>query len=164
MVFMAYVLFGGLVSAWSFDRYYYRGPKYIAPETTEIVKLFANKCVEYKIKDICSYGFNNLVRVDVTDGIWYQVNQDPDTRAIGLTEYSTFSPLTKISIDRKLLADKVLFDSTVIHELGHAVLNLDHNDEKLAIMNSVITSEHLIDYKYQILVDEMFKDFSNSVK
>jgi hypothetical protein len=164
MIFMGYVLLGGLVSAWSFDRYYYKGPKYIAPEVTEVVNLFANKCIEYKIKDICSYGFNNLVRIDVTDGIWYQIGQKPDTRAIGLTEYSTFSPLTKISIDRKLLTDKVLFDSTVIHELGHAVLNLDHNDEKLAIMNSVITSDHLLDYKYYELVNDMFKDFSDSVK
>jgi hypothetical protein len=164
MIFIGYVLLGGLVSAWSFDRHYYKGPKYQAPETTNAVNLFVEKCSEYKLKDICGYGLNNLVRIDVVDKIWWKTSLDPDTRTIGLTEYSTFSPLTKISIDKRLLVDKVLFDSTVIHELGHAVLNLNHNDEKLAIMNTMITNDHLLDYKYELLVNEMFKDFSDSVK
>lgn len=164
MIFMGYFLFGGLLSFWSFDRYYYSGPKHYTPEAKQAIELFIKKCNEYKIKDICDYGFKNLLKINITDGIWYQINRNPNIRAIGLTEYSTFSSLTKISIDRRLLVDKVLFESTVIHELGHAVLYLDHNDEKLAIMNSTISDSYILDYAYDTLVDEMFKDFTDSLR
>lgn len=164
MIFMTYFLLGGFAALWAADRVYYKGPKFQAPETHEAVFLFREKCREFKLEDLCGQRFNNLVRIDVTDGIWYQTSFSPDIHTIGLTEFSTFSPLVKISVDRKLLVDKVLFDTTVIHELGHAIFYLDHNDEKLAIMNSSINSSQLVDYKYHQLVNEMFKDFSDSLK
>lgn len=164
MVFMSYFLFGTLVSWWSIDRVYYKGPKFQAPETSEAVLLFRKKCQKFKLDNICAQRFQNLVRIDVTNGIWYQTSLNPDITAIGLTEFSVFSPLTKISIDRRLLVDKVLFDTTVIHELGHAIFYLDHNDEKLAIMNSFISDEQLVGSRYETLVDEMFKDFADSLK
>jgi predicted Zn-dependent protease len=164
MILMTYFLIGGISSWWAFDRLYYKGPKFQAPETAEAILLFKEKCKEFNIEQVCSKGFSNIVRIDVTDGIWYQANFDPDTKAIGLTEFSVFSPLTKISIDRKLLTDKVLFDTTVIHELGHAVLFLDHNDNKLAIMNSYVDSSRLKEYNYKELVNEMFSDFVDSLR
>lgn len=164
MIFMSYFLFGALASLWAFDRHYYKGPKYQAPETTEAVNLFRQKCTKFQIAEVCNYGFQNLVRIDLVNGIWYQTDLSLDTTAIGLTEFSTFSPLTKISIDRRLLVDKVLFDSTVIHELGHAVLNLDHNDEKLAIMNSSVSVNMMIENQYEFLVNEMFSDFVKKQK
>lgn len=164
MIFMGYFLFGSIVSWWTADRLYYKGPKFQDPLTSEAVLLFREKCREFKLDELCGERFNNLVRIDVTDGIWYQTSLNPDVRAIGLTEFSTFSPLTKISIDRRLLIDKVLFDTTVIHELGHAILYLDHNDEKLAIMNSSVSVSQLTNYAYYNLVTEMFKDYSDSLK
>lgn len=164
MIFMTYFIFGSFAALWTADRLYYKGPKFQAPETQEAVFLFREKCREFKLEDLCAQRFNNLVRIDVTNGIWYQTSFDPNIKSIGLTEFSTFSPLTKISIDRRLLVDKVLFDTTVIHELGHAIFYLDHNDEKPAIMNSSISDEQLVDYKYHDLVNEMFKDYSDLLK
>lgn len=163
MIFMSYLLFGTLASWWAFDRHYYKGPQYQAPETTEAVVFFRQKCAEFKIVEVCNYGFQNLVRVDLVNHVWYQFNINSDVTTIGLTEFSVFSPLTKISIDRQLLIDKVLFDSTVVHELGHAILNLTHNDEKPAIMNSAIGANEMTEDKYKVLVDEMFKDFKKSL-
>lgn len=164
MIFMSYFLFGSLFSLWAFDRHYYKGPKYQAPETTEAVSLFRKKCTEFQILEVCNYGFQNLVRIDLVNNIWHPIDLSLDTSAIGLAEFSAFSPLTKISIDRRILVDKVLFDSTVIHELGHAILYLDHNDEKLAIMNSSVGVNTIIESKYEILVDEMFNDFIKKQK
>lgn len=164
MIFMSYFLLGSLAAWWTADRLYYKGPKYQAPETYEATLLFREKCREFKLEDICGQRFSNLVRIDVTDGIWYQTGFNSDNVTIGLAEFSSFSPLTKISIDRQLLVDKVLFDTTVIHELGHVIFYLDHNDEKPAIMNSSISSEQLFDYKYHQLVNEMFKDYADSLK
>lgn len=163
MIFMSYFLFGAIASLWAFDRHYYKGPKYQAPETTEAVNLFRQKCAEFQILEVCNYGFQNLVRIDLVNDIWYPTNLNPNVSAIGLAEFSFFSPLTKISIDRRLLVDKVLFDSTVIHELGHAILNLDHNDEKLAIMNSSVSANEMIEDKYEVLVNEMFDDFKKNL-
>jgi len=164
MIFMTYVLLGSLTAWWTFDRVYYKGPKYQAPETYEATLLFREKCREFKLDDLCAQRFNNLVKIDVTDGIWYQAGFNSDNVTIGLAEFSSFSPLTKISIDRQLLVDKVLFNTTVIHELGHAIFYLDHNDEKLAIMNSSVSVNQLIEYKYNDLVTEMFKDYVDSLK
>lgn len=164
MIFMSYFLLGSLTAWWTADRLYYKGPKYQAPETLDATLLFREKCREFNLEDICSQRFNNLVRIDVTDGIWYQPNFDSESRTIGLTEYSTFSPLTKISIDKRLLIDRVLFDTTVIHELGHAIFYLEHNDEKLAIMNTSVSNEQLFNYKYYELVTEMFKDYADSLR
>jgi len=163
MVFVFYFFMGGLLATYGVDRYRFKGPKYQASEATEAVSYFKEKCVEYKVQDYCAYGFRNLVRIDVVNEIWYH-SYDKDTVNIGLAEYSFFSPLTKISIDKRLLVDKVFFDTTVIHELGHAVLGLDHNDDKLAIMNSTIGDPYILDSKYDFLVNEMFKDFSDSKK
>jgi len=163
MVFVAYLLMGGLLTAYGVDRYRFKGPKYQAPETVKTVNYFKEKCVEYKVQDYCAYGFRNLVRIDVVNEIWYQ-SYDKDTVNIGLAEYSFFSPLTKISIDKRLMVDKVIFDTTVIHELGHAVLGLDHNDEKPAIMNSSVGDSYFLQVNYETLINEMFKDFSNSAK
>jgi hypothetical protein len=163
MVFVAYLLMGTLLTAYGVDRYRFKGPKYQAPETIEAVDYFKAKCIEYKVQDYCAYGFRNLVRIDVVNEIWFQ-SHNKDIVHIGLAEYSVFSPLTKISIDKRLLADKVIFDTTVIHELGHAVLNLDHNDEKPAIMNSSVGDSYFLQANYEILINEMFKDFSDSVK
>lgn len=164
MVFMVYFLIGGLFTAYGADRYRFKGPKYQAPEATEAIRHFREKCIEFKIESICAYGFQNLVRVDLVDDIWYQPHFSNDIVSIGLAEYSFFSPLTKISIDKKLLVDKVFFNTTVIHELGHAVLDLDHNDDKPAIMNSSISDVHLMESQYEVLIDDMFKDFSDSLK
>ena len=164
MVFMVYFLIGGLFTAYGADRYRFKGPKYQAPEATEAIRHFREKCIEFKIESICAYGFQNLVRVDLVDDIWYQPHFSNDIVSIGLAEYSFFSPLTKISIDKKLIIDKVFFNTTVIHELGHAILNLDHNDEKLAIMNSSVSVNMMIENQYEFLVNEMFSDFIKKQK
>lgn len=162
MIFLPYLLFSSLLLTYGVDKYRFKGPKYQAPETAEAVWLFRQKCLEHKIQDICANGFNNLVRIDVVNKIWYQNSDDPNISIIGLAEFSIFSPLTKISIDSQLLFDKMLFDSTVIHELGHAVLGLDHDDSKLAIMNSQVSNFYKNEALYNALIDNMFNDFVKS--
>lgn len=164
MILMTYLLIAGLFTSYGVDRYRFKGPKYQAPETIQSVNFFKKKCLEYKIEDICAIGFQNLVRIDVVDSIWYQTNLNQKITAIGLTEYSLYSPLTKISVDKKYMIDKVIFDSTIIHELGHAVLYLDHTDDKPAIMNTTLNSPWFLEQNYEILVNEMFQDFANSLK
>lgn len=162
MILLPYLLFSSLMLVYGVDRYRFKGPKYQAPETTEAIKLFRQKCIEFKVDAICAYGFQNLVRVDITDYI-IQVGLDPNIRAIGVAEFSIFSPLTKISIDRKITVDRMLLHSTVIHELGHAVLGLNHDDSKLAIMNSEISSYYEDEQTYEFLINDMFKDFAKSL-
>lgn len=162
IVMLSYLLFSSFLLAYGADRYRFKGPKYQAPETSEAIRHFRQKCLEYKIGNICAIGFQNLVRVDVVNKIWYQPNLNSDTYTIGLAEFSIFSPLTKISIDSQLLFDKMLFDSTVIHELGHAVLGLNHDDSKLAIMNSQVSNFYKNEILYNALIDDMFKDFVKS--
>jgi predicted Zn-dependent protease len=163
MVFLTYFIPVSLLVAYGADSYRFKGPKYQAPETSRAVVLFREKCRQFKIEDICNEGFNNLVGISLTNHIYYQ-KMKPGVTTIGLTEFSVFTPRTKITIDRKLLIDEILFDSTVIHELGHAIFNLDHNDDKPAIMNAELNDFYTLKKNYDSLVDEMFKDFSDSVK
>lgn len=164
MIFMGYFLLGTMASWWTFDRTYYKGPKYQAPETARAVRLFRQKCVEFKVDDICGQGFQNLVRIDLVDRVWYQVNFNRNITTIGLTEYSAFSPLTKISIDRRLTVDNVILDSTIVHELGHAIFYLEHDDSKVSIMNTEMNSANTLEANYESLVNEMFKDYADSLK
>lgn len=162
IVMLSYLLFSSFLLIYGADKYRFKGPQYQAPETVEAVRLFRQKCLEYKIQDICAVGFQNLIRIDVVNKVWYQTSIDPDITTIGLAEFSIFSPLTKISIDSQLLFDKMLFNSTVIHELGHAVLGLNHDDSKLAIMNSQVSNFYKNEALYNALIDNMFNDFVKS--
>ena len=159
VISLVFVLFSAFYAA---DRDRFSGTQYYAPEALRAASLFKQKCNEYKIVDICDYGFKNLIRISVVGKINY-FNINDDIRAIGLAEFSLFSNRTKISIDSSIMADKVLFESTVIHELGHAVLRLDHYDDKLAIMNSTVSDPYTLREKHTELIDEMFKDFKNSL-
>lgn len=47
----------------------------------------------------------------------------------------------------------------VFHELGHCVYKMDHREDKLAIMNPMLSSEKELTASW----DEMQKDFINSV-
>lgn len=161
MIFLSYFVFSLILATYGIDSYRFKGPKFQAPATSEAVTLFRKKCAEFKIEQICAEGFKNLVRIDTVNEIYYQPDYSDRIITIGLTEYSIFSPRTKISIDSRLTYDKVLFDSTVIHELGHAVLLLDHDDSKLAVMNSQLRTTNDFYENYEDLIDEMFKDFVN---
>ena len=160
MIGLFFVLFSAFVVA---DRERFSGPRYWAPETDRAVSIFKNKCHEYNISDICDQGFENLVRIKIVNQIKHIKTIKDDTVPIGLAEFSLFSAKTKISIDSRIMTDRVLFDSTVIHELGHAILDLDHYDDKLAIMNSTVNDIYEIREKYDFLVDDMFKDFKDSL-
>ena len=159
MIFIGYLFMGGLFAAYGFDAYKYKGPKYQAPESTRAVRFFREKCLQFKIEDVCATGFNHLVRIDMVDKVWFQPNFNKSITTIGLTEFSVFTPLMKISIDRRLTVDNVLLDTTIIHELGHAILDLDHDDSKIAIMNAQMNDLNTIESNYDRLVNEMFEDF-----
>lgn len=161
MIFLSYFIFSSILVSYGIDNYRFKGPKYQAPKTAEAVSLFRKKCAEFQIEKICAEGFKNLVRIDIVNEIYYQSDSSLKTTTIGLTEYSFFSPRTKISIDSRLSFDKIFFDSTVIHELGHAVLNLEHDDSKVAIMNSVLRNSDGLEQNYEALIDDMFKDYVN---
>ena len=162
MIFLTYFIPISLMVAYGADSYRFKGPKHQAPETSRAVVLFRSKCKEYKIEDICNEGFQNLVSIELTNHIYYQTPKKGIT-TIGLTEFSAFTPRTKITIDSRLMMDDVLFDSTVIHELGHAILKLNHCDDKSAIMNSELLDFITMKKNYNKLIDEMFQDFVNNL-
>jgi len=163
IILISYLLLIGFLVFYGVDVYRFKGPKYQAPETYYPVLYFKQKCLEFKIEEICATGFKNLVRIDVVGHVWYQPHKNSSINTIGLIEYSFFTPKMKISVDRRLLSDTVVFDSTLIHELGHGILNLDHDDSKTAIMNSELTQNGILilQQNYEQLVNEMFKDFIN---
>ena len=162
MIFLTYFIPISLMFAYGADSYRFRGPKYQAPETSRAVTLFRSKCQEYKIEDICNEGFQNLVSIELANHIYYQTPKNGIT-TIGLAEFSFFTPRTKITIDSRLMIDDILFDSTIIHELGHAILKLDHHDDKLAIMNAELLNIFTLKENYDKLIDEMFQDFVNDL-
>lgn len=161
VISLVFVLLAAFYSA---DRDRFSGAQYYAPETLRAVFYFKKKCNEYKVVDICDYGFKNLIRIDIVNKINHISSiANDDTMAIGIAEFSLFSDKTKISIDSKIMPDRVLFDTTIIHELGHAVLNLEHREDKLAIMNATTSDIYELKQNYKVLIDEMFNDFKNSL-
>lgn len=162
MIFLTYLIPISLMAAYGTDAYRFKGPKYQAPETSRAIVLFRSKCIEYKIEDICNEGFQNLVSIELINHIYYQTPKNGVT-TIGLTEFSFFTPRTKITIDSRLMIDDILFDSTIIHELGHAVLKINHYDNKLAIMNSELLNIFTLRENYNKLIDDMFQDFVNDL-
>lgn len=164
MIFVGYFLVGGLFALYEIEAYRFQGPQYQAPEATRAVNFFKEKCIKFNIENVCAQGFKNLVKIEIVDKVWYQLNFYSDIKTIGLTEFSIFTPLTKISIDRRLTVDNVLLDTTIIHELGHAIFNLEHDDSKVGIMNEHMNNKNTLEENYDTLVNEMFKDFVDSKK
>lgn len=143
------------------DQYRFSGPQHYDAEVVPTINFFKEKCSEHNIKNICDYGFKHLVRADIVNGFLHKKSSSFAT--IGLAEFSVFSKLTKISIDSSTMSDSVLFESTIIHELGHAILYLEHDDSKLAIMNTAAYGASISKYTYKQLVDEMFVDFKKNL-
>lgn len=164
MILLAYLLPMVFLGAYGIDSYRFQGPKFYDPRAKRAIILFQEKCIEYKIESACKEGFDNLIKLEIVDRVWFQSSLNPDITTIGLAEFSTFTPLTKISIDKRLMADRIFLDSTIIHELGHAILHLDHDDSKPAIMNSQVPDFDGKNISYDLLLDEMFKDFVNNSK
>lgn len=163
VIFLFYFIPISLMAAYGADSYRFKGPKYQAPEASRAVILFQEKCRQFKIENICNKGFKNLVGIKLTNYIYYQ-SITKEITTIGLTEFSFFTSKTKITIDRQILIDEILFDSTVIHELGHAILNIDHYDNKPAIMNTNLLDLDFFKKHYDSLIDEMFIDFINDLR
>lgn len=164
MILLAYLIPMIFLSAYGIDAYRFQGPKFYDPRAKRAIILFQEKCIEYKIEFVCKKGFNNLIKLEIVDKIWFQSSLSRDITTIGLAEFSTFTPFTKISIDKRLMVDRIFLDSTIIHELGHAILNLNHDDSKPAIMNSQAPDFDGKNISYDLLLDEMFKDFVNNNK
>jgi len=164
MIFLSYFIPFVILTTYGIDVYSFQGPKFYDPRAKDAVELFQLKCSEYKIEAICKKGFDNLIKLNIVDKVWFQTSLDPNITTIGLAEFSIFTSFTKISIDKRLMVDRMLLDSTIIHELGHAVLNLGHDDSKPAIMNSQVPDIDGTDTSYNFLIDEMFKDFVKNIK
>lgn len=147
------------ISALAIDYYRFKGPKYIDPQTERAIEKFNEKCVKYSIENVCKKGFENLVSISIVDKIYYRNTLNFDIRTIGLAEFSFFTNRTKISIDRSIDFNDKFLDSTIIHELGHAILDLDHDNSKVKIMNSSMPDLLYLEMFYDEMINEMFEDF-----
>lgn len=53
--------------------------------------------------------------------------------------------------------DKDTREVLVFHELGHCILDLNHDNSKPAVMNSFLMMGSLYNYNRKLLLDELFK-------
>ena len=101
-----------------------------------------------------------------------EIKEPGDKHAIGLCVPSFLNPVRSrpaIYIDKDYWdnASEMARESTVFHELGHCVLNLEHNDQDVVIKGeklkkSLMAPVEFGGYKYlanyQYYVDELFSE------
>lgn len=90
---------------------------------------------------------DRLSRLDIQFGVL-----DSDT----LGTCSSSSEKNTITINNNITQSQLRF--TVIHELGHCILRIDHRDDVLSIMNSTLREAELANLGDEAAFDELFQE------
>jgi hypothetical protein len=78
---------------------------------------------------------------------------------VGACDLGNGQPLIRLHKTRLVGSSTKRLETIVWHELGHCVLNLNHYDNKLDIMNTTLSSKLINDHYYflELLYDRIMK-------
>lgn len=114
-------------------------PKKIDQYLYQDVTYVLQRCELLKIEDFCQQKFNKITRLEVKEHDDWHFGFNNRT-VIGVAWFSYFTPWRQVFISTAISWDETMRRTTMVHELGH-VLDLDHLDGHLDIMNSYLNEE-----------------------